>query len=228
MAGRDKFADAVADHRGRLDAPVTPEIGEGIFDDEDGGLGEHGVLQLIGGGFEIGAVGRIEDLGQAESEERLKDRRAMIDEVPETRLGFVEDTPHVDMLGALSGEKEMNRGIAAFGEAAHPIAGGESGGERFKILRRDGTTAAERLASDREGPCDVGGGDSSGSGGKSGEIFRSLRERFPGPGREEEKLMAARRVRRGNHGRFLEDDVRIRPAHAEGTDAGAARLSGPT
>ncbi len=68
MTGGDKFTDAVTDHRGGFETPVTPEVGEGVFDHEDRGLGEDGVLQLLRGGFEVAAIGRVKDLGQAEPE----------------------------------------------------------------------------------------------------------------------------------------------------------------
>ncbi len=107
MTGGDEFADAVTDHRGGLESPVTPEIGERVFDDEDRGLGEHGVLQFLRGGFEIGAFGGVEDFGETEAEMGTQQLGAMIDRLAETRLALIEGAAHVDVLRALAGEKEI-------------------------------------------------------------------------------------------------------------------------
>ena len=43
----DVLADAMADHRCRAHAPRNPELGEGVLDREQSGLGNGGIEQLV-------------------------------------------------------------------------------------------------------------------------------------------------------------------------------------
>ena len=225
MTGGDEFADAVTDHRGGLDSPVTPEIGERVFDDEDRGLGEHGVLQFLRGGFEIGTFGGVEDFGETEADMGTQQLGAMIDRLAETRLALIEGAAHVDVLRALAGEKEIYGRIAALGDSADAGSRAEGFGERAQVSRGDGAAAAEGLASDRESPSGVGGLGLAGIRGEVRQIRRGGGEGFLVAGGEQEKLIRTRRGRRDDLGSLLENDVGVRSADPEGADPGAARFA---
>src|ERR1700736_42064 len=102
----------MASHSGRPNAQTLPEASEGIFDHEDGRLGNKRVLKGNLGRFFISSL-RIDKLTKISAEMRFQEFAAMINDGAKERLSVIEVTTHVDVLSALATEQENERGIAA-------------------------------------------------------------------------------------------------------------------
>ncbi|NKA55413.1 hypothetical protein GO279_04174 [Ralstonia solanacearum] len=107
QAGRHVFAHTVADQRGRLHAPVHPQPGERVLDDEQRGLrrlgpGQRQVARL-------GVAVAVERLDQIESRSLAQHLRAPIHHGAERGDLLVQLARHADLLRALPGKHEHHR-----------------------------------------------------------------------------------------------------------------------
>ena len=105
-ARRHVLADAVAQHRRRLDAPRPPQLGQRVLQREQRRLR---VLRLGRGGPR--APSRPRASGTSSTSRSAG--RAAIERVPEDRLGGVQLAAHADVLRALPGEQERDAGRLA-------------------------------------------------------------------------------------------------------------------
>ena len=85
-AGGHVLADAVADHRGRLDPPRAPQAGQRVLDGEQRGLGERGLAQPLVRGLAL-VLGGEEQVAQVEAELAAQELGALVDGRGEGRLG---------------------------------------------------------------------------------------------------------------------------------------------
>ncbi len=95
-AGGDPFAEAVADHGGGGDAPGVPELGEGVFDGEEGGLGPLGLVESV--------VRGEDDVADVVAEVWCEEFGALVDGGAEGGFLLVEVVGHAGVLGALAAE----------------------------------------------------------------------------------------------------------------------------
>ena len=96
-AGCDVLADAVADHRGGLDAPVHPQPCERVLDGEDRGLGICRPLEQTASSSAT-FPRRVEEPAEVEADVGLQQLRAPIDALAEARLLAVHVERHVELL----------------------------------------------------------------------------------------------------------------------------------
>src|SRR5258708_17268283 len=88
-AGGDKFANAVADHVARFDAPGDPEFGECVFDGKDCRLREDSLRNFIAGSV-VGFSCRMQNRAEIEAKMRLEQSCATVDFLAENALGLVK------------------------------------------------------------------------------------------------------------------------------------------
>ncbi len=91
----------MAENNIRFNSPGLPELGKGVFDGKEGGLGVGGLIESVGVRFGR----RIENIYQRQSFLR-EDCFALIDGCAEDRLSVVELTAHIYVLRALASEEE--------------------------------------------------------------------------------------------------------------------------
>ena len=135
-AGGDVFAHAVADDRVGYHAERLPEPRHRVLDAEQRRLSEQRLAQraralqhppqidALAGRLRAFAV-RVEHLADVAPEQRLEDRRAAVDFLPEDRLALVEPAAHADVLVAHPGKQQHHRAprfARGRGNAASPRA----------------------------------------------------------------------------------------------------------
>ena len=121
------LAHAMAQERCRLDPPGEPELRQGIFQGEEGGLGVgcvvngEGWIVDLGGFFAVGrgvAVVslRVEHCQQRLSRIGLVEFFASIQGGAEAGFGGIEFASHAGILGTLAGEKKSNSWLFSGGQ----------------------------------------------------------------------------------------------------------------
>ena len=110
--GGDEFANAVPGHDGGLDAEALPEAGEGVFDDEDGGLGKERVLQGDLRGLFVAGL-RVKKFAEVATEMGFEEFAAIVHDGTEEGFAAIEIEAHVDVLRALAAEEENEGRVAA-------------------------------------------------------------------------------------------------------------------
>ena len=251
QAGRDILAHAVPDDGLRDDAEIDPQPRKRVFDREKRGLQMDALVEsasvfvlgrlciarehffqinaLSRRGFLPVAMFRIQDVADVEAEMRTEDFRAAIHLAAEDREGRAKLAAHADVVIADAGEKQDDRAFRSFVHAG----GGKA--RRLRCERGDGTGAIRRddeaavrhrAAASLQSECRVVQIHRRIAFQKCAEIFGGSRERRLGARREHEKFWPLRFAHGRDRRCFFEDDVGIRPAHAGGHDACAARAAG--
>ena len=88
------FAYAVADHRLRANAPVHPQLRQGILDDEERGLGDDCLRQLLRGLLDL-IRPRIKNGSQVEFQMGFEQVATPVHFLAERRLGLVHERRHL-------------------------------------------------------------------------------------------------------------------------------------
>ena len=116
----------MAQHKIRLDAPGQPELGQGILQRKERGLGVGGVGKQRGGlccvrlvGRPACLVGRIEQFDQGATKQGLQDRIALLQRVLKNWLGCVEVVPHCQQLRALARKEKGKTWLLGSSGASH-------------------------------------------------------------------------------------------------------------
>ena len=111
--GRNIFANAMANHGLRLDAPGEPLLGQGIRDDEDGRLGQRGLVNALRGVREL-FFSRVEQFTEIKPDARQQQFGTLVNVLTKDRLGHIQLAPHVHRLGALTREHKHHRALRRF------------------------------------------------------------------------------------------------------------------
>jgi hypothetical protein len=106
-AGGDVFAEAVADHRARFDAPRSPELRQRVFDGEQRRLRDRGIQQPLDGPRNARRI-RMHHLADVEAERIAQLMRACVDVFAIDRLARVQLGAHARILRALAGQEERH------------------------------------------------------------------------------------------------------------------------
>ncbi len=232
QAGGDQLAEAVADHRRRLDAPRHPQPGEAVFDGEQrrlrdrhrGKRRERRRRRCPRCRLPRRRVGEQRS-AQVEIQQRLEPRGAAIEERAELRLGAIDAARHDRLLCTLAGEHEDHRRLPRLaGERRAAL--GERQGRRRRIRGDDQPLVAQQGAAPLQRVGDVGERGLRMAAEEGREVSRRTLEGAGGPGRHHQRLVRPRRTAGRRGGRFLDDHVRVGAADAERAHAGAARLPG--
>ena len=219
------FADAVADHRVRTDAPADPQLRQRIFDDKQRGLGDQGLRELLRSFLSLFRAG-IKNRPQVSIQMVPQNFAAAVDRLAEGGLGLKQLAAHVDVLGPLAGEHKDDRrfGLVRLSrDEAFRIA-------RVQRLRRvqdavanEHAPVSERLSADLQCERDIGQIDFGIFFQVLGQVRRCPFERGFGFGRQGQQLPPARLAGRLEGGGFFKHDVRVGAADAKRADAGASR-----
>ena len=215
-AGGDEFADAVPDHRGRFDAVAAQELGQRVFDREQGRLRD------LGRGDRARVVA-VEDRAQVGADRRREQVGATIDRGAKLRNAEVEVASHAGVLRALSGEHEGDGRYLIARDAAGNALGTlecfgsvawSCGGNRGA----DGKVAAALLQRIR----DVFEANVRRGAQVRGQFRPRRRQRRFAASGEHEQLRRAVRGACFERRRRFEHDVHVRPAQSKRAHGGSA------
>ncbi len=236
QAGRNVFADAVADQRGRSHAPVHPQPGERVLDDEQRGLGGLGPVQrqLARLGATVVAIATaVERLDGIDPRSLAQHLRTPIHHGAERGNLLIQLAGHAHPLRTLPGKHEYHR----CGRNRPHLRGEHAPGiARTQHLGRVPTIANHQHAPPRQGTATglVGIGRIGQGGLRQGlQLFGPcLGHRFQCGGRlggKAQQVPGPLRPLPGAGGRLRHDHMRQGAAEAERADAGmpAARVAGP-
>lgn len=179
-AGGGEGADAVPEHGRRAYSAARPQVGEGDFEGDQGGLAVPGAGQVLG------AVRVEEQVEQRDLAQAAQHRVGAPQGAGEDGVGVVEVAAHARVLGALAAEEEGDGGRGAVrGSAAGHVHGGLPADQRLQCgvqfvpgrcgedrpVRQPGTAGAGGVAQGGERHAGVGrevGAVAAGQGGQGG------------------------------------------------------------
>lgn len=228
-----QLADGVPGHVVGLDSPGLQEPEQGDLDGEQGRLCVHGAVQQSR--FGTALVGE-QDVPQGAVELEVEIADGVVEGLGVDGVGVVQPAPHGEALAALAGEEERGAaargdrgehlwGVAAVGHGAQPVE------EARAVAGEHHGTVGQRGAGGREGAGEV---ERPGAGGvldvrqqasclvaQGGPALRGEGRRQR-PGLVGRGAVALGVALRALGRRFLDDDVGVGAADAEGGDGGPA------
>ena len=222
-AGSRVLAQTVPDERGRPNAPGLPQCGERELERKNRGLRARGVVHQ----HAVGS-GRIHDLPQRAVAEWAEALLALLESRSECRLIVKQRAAHADVLRTIASEQECHlhrchRSVTCehtgFTLTAREVA--EQSPSIGRVVGHDRQPAFAMRSASRGRQANVLQTLELGARGESpGKLFQRggvlCRE-------SQEMASAARLVRGGDSGRFLQHHVGVDPAEPERTDAGQSR-----
>ena len=222
------LAHAVAHESARCDRPRHPELRLRVLRDEHRGQRARRPLERLAGGRDCIGL-RVEQRLQVEVELGGQERQAAIDRVAIHRLGLIERTAHVGVLGAATTEHEDD----------FALAGRRASGNRTLLrqeridrivdpLACDDPSLLERLTSDLKRERHVGEIRLGMGTQKRGQLVGGVIEGGETLRRQDEELIGTRRrLARWSRRRLFGDDEGIGAADAERVDGSAAPVDTP-
>lgn len=222
--GSRKFADAVADHGHRTQSESQRALGERVFERKGRRLRDGGRRQRIG-------IVREHAFAQIEGQRAFERFGDFVDGSADDIVVDVQRAAHACVLRALAGEQQhgfMHPRTQHAGDTAWRIQVAQ-GRDGFRhAVRDDRQPLREQFAADAQRVrhvAEVEGRCRLEAVGKLGGHAGQRRRRARGQGQQ---LRTCDRLRRHGQRRFLEDQVGVGAADAEGTHARAARCAGLT
>ena len=219
--GRHVLAEAVADHRLRFHAPGQPELRQRVGHDEQGRLRHRGLLEAVLGGLAVDWRG-IQPFTQVVASQWLQQFGAAVHLRAEHGLGVVQLPPHVDGLGALAGEHEDHgpRGLRRLSVAhAAPVCSGRQGDSRLGCVTAEQHTAHRMvLPAVGEAAGDVRQHEVRSFGQPRCQRTRMSDQPVLASCGQQQQLLRPPRGGGWRQRRFLQHDMGVRAANAEGAD----------
>ncbi len=224
QVGGHVLSHAVTDHGRRLEPPGHPEPCHRVLDHEERGLRQAGLLELLRRRLGVTSA-RVQHFAEVEAQGATENLAARVHVRAEDRLPFVQPTAHVDVLRALAREHERHRRALTIVDPALDARGvGQRGPRVLRIPAHHHPPVVEEAPACLERPRGVGEVPVGVGGQVGSQIAGRLVDRGLGLARKHQELPRRSRIPGRDHGRFLDDRVRVRPADAERAEG---RPAGP-